>query len=112
MGTALKPALEPIVMARKPLDGTVAQNVLKYGVGGINIDECRVGTEERTQFSGKGTNGGVYNEFPQHNAHWETVEGRFPANVIISYDENEYVLDDKISKENKKKVMEWLSENT
>lgn len=41
-GTALKPALEPIVMARKPLDGTVAQNVLKYGVGGINIDGCRV----------------------------------------------------------------------
>ena len=41
-GTALKPALEPIVMARKPLDGTVAQNVLKHGVGGINIDECRV----------------------------------------------------------------------
>lgn len=81
-GTALKPALEPIVMARKPLDGTVAQNVLKHGVGGINIDECRIGTEERTQFSGKGTNGGVYNEFPQHNAHWETVKGRFPANVI------------------------------
>lgn len=41
-GTALKPALEPIVMARKPLDGTVAQNVLKHGVGGINIDESRV----------------------------------------------------------------------
>ena len=81
-GTALKPAVEPIVMARKPLEGTVAQNVLKYGVGGINLDECRIGTEERTQFSGKGTNGGVYNEFPQHNAHWETVKGRFPANVI------------------------------
>jgi DNA modification methylase len=81
-GTALKPALEPIVMARKPLDGTVAQNILKHGVGGINIDGCRIGTEERTQFSGKGTNGGVYNEFPQHNAHWETVKGRFPANVI------------------------------
>ena len=42
-GTALKPAHEPIVMARKPLDGTVANNVLTHGVGGINIDECRVG---------------------------------------------------------------------
>jgi len=42
-GTALKPALRTsIVMARKPLDGTVAQNILKYGVGGINIDKCRV----------------------------------------------------------------------
>jgi len=44
-GTALKPAHEPIVMARKPMDGTVANNVLTYGVGGINIDGCRVGDE-------------------------------------------------------------------
>ncbi|MDD5293739.1 MAG: DNA methyltransferase, partial [Candidatus Izemoplasmatales bacterium] len=42
-GSALKPALEPIVMARKPLDGTIASNVLKHGVGGLNIDGCRVG---------------------------------------------------------------------
>lgn len=44
-GTALKPAWEPIVLARKPLEGTVAQNVLKWGVGGINVDGCRVGTD-------------------------------------------------------------------
>jgi DNA modification methylase len=44
-GTALKPAHEPIVLARKPLDGTVANNVLTHGVGGINIDGCRVGDE-------------------------------------------------------------------
>ena len=42
-GTALKPAWEPICVARKPLCGTVAENVLKYGTGGINIDGCRVG---------------------------------------------------------------------
>lgn len=41
-GTALKPAHEPICVARKPLDGTVAQNVLKWGVGGLNVDGCRV----------------------------------------------------------------------
>jgi len=41
-GTALKPAHEPICVARKPLDGTVAQNVLKWGVGGLNVDACRV----------------------------------------------------------------------
>lgn len=46
-GTALKPAHEPIVMARKPLDGTVANNVLKHGVGGINIDASRVGRQGR-----------------------------------------------------------------
>ena len=44
-GTALKPAHEPICVARKPLIGTVAENVLKYGTGGINIDGCRVGSE-------------------------------------------------------------------
>jgi site-specific DNA-methyltransferase (adenine-specific) len=47
-GTTLKPAHEPIVMARKPFKGSVAKNVLEHGVGGINIDECRVGNEERT----------------------------------------------------------------
>lgn len=42
-GTALKPAQEPIVLARKPLsENTVAKNVLKYGTGGINIDDCRI----------------------------------------------------------------------
>src|SRR5699024_1039278 len=40
-GTALKPAIEPIILARKPLDGTVANNVLAHGVGGLNIDACR-----------------------------------------------------------------------
>ena len=41
-GTALKPAHEPIVMARKPLEGTNKQNIEKYGTGGINIDGCRI----------------------------------------------------------------------
>ena len=41
-GTALKPALEPITVARKPLCGTVAENVLQYGTGGINVDGCRI----------------------------------------------------------------------
>ena len=45
-GTALKPAWEPIIVARKPLEGTVAQNVQKWGVGAINIDGCRVGSEQ------------------------------------------------------------------
>jgi DNA modification methylase len=45
-GTALKPALEPITMARKPLTGTVAANVLEHGTGSINVDGCRVGTSK------------------------------------------------------------------
>lgn len=46
-GTALKPAFEPIVVARKPLSGTVAANVLAQGTGALNIDGCRVGTSVR-----------------------------------------------------------------
>lgn len=46
-GTALKPALEPITVARKPFSGTVADNVLKYGTGGLNIDGCRIETEDK-----------------------------------------------------------------
>jgi site-specific DNA-methyltransferase (adenine-specific) len=45
-GTALKPALEPITVARKPLAGTVAANVLEHGTGALNVDGCRVGTDE------------------------------------------------------------------
>ena len=84
-GTALKPAHEPIVMARKPLDGTVANNVLTHGTGGINIDECRVGAEIRT-YGGMSANQPDVGTFRDDN--WTpkeievTVSGRFPANFI------------------------------
>jgi site-specific DNA-methyltransferase (adenine-specific) len=55
-GTALKPALEPITVARKPLIGTVADNVLEHGTGGLNIDGCRVATEDK--LSGGHASGG------------------------------------------------------
>ena len=80
-GTALKPAHEPIVMARKPLEGSNIDNVLKYGTGAINIDGCRVGDEERTH---KGMSSlGV-----MHDDDWKpkdievTSQGRYPANVM------------------------------
>ncbi len=80
-GTCLKPAYEPIIVARKPFKGSVVDNIIKYRVGGINIDGCKIGNEKRTQFSGK-SNGRIYSEYSQKNAHFETVEGRFPANII------------------------------
>ena len=49
-GTALKPAFEPFVLARKPLDGTVAANVQRHGCGGLDVDGCKVGTEARITF--------------------------------------------------------------
>jgi DNA modification methylase len=82
-GTTLKPANEPIVMARKPFKGTVADNVLKYGVGALNIDATRVGT------SGPASNRFTEGAKPFGNAagkNYETTEptqGRWPANVIL-----------------------------
>jgi DNA modification methylase len=80
-GTALKPAWEPIIVARKPLCGTVAENVLKHGTGGINVDGCRVGTEEVTintwNDGAKPFGGGA-----GHAYTGRTVQGRWPANLI------------------------------
>ena len=79
-GTALKPAHEPIVMARKPLEGTVVDNVLEHGVGGINIDECRVGKEIlEEQIAGRSNKIGT---FERKNMITPKREGRYPANVM------------------------------
>jgi DNA modification methylase len=79
-GTALKPAVEPICLARKPLEGTVANNVLKWGTGGMNIDECRVEGEStrRNNRAEMGYHGGnLAGEYQTGSD-----AGRFPANVI------------------------------
>ena len=91
-GTALKPAHEPIVMARKPLDGTFANNVLVHGVGGINIDGCRVGygneSDNRvgTDFVSNGGDASANandNQVPnKHYVQMYKAGGRFPANFI------------------------------
>lgn len=90
-GTALKPAHEDWILLRKPLEGTVAQNVLEYGVGGINIDGCRVGeTGARNNGNSHGTIGsnsiGVYGKAIKQDYN----KGRFPANLI--HDGSEDVL--------------------
>lgn len=93
-GTALKPAHEPIVMARKPFSGTVADNVLEWGTGGINIDGCRIETvTENDPNHRKPTNikhgsydntknvyGNSFNGRPIENLN---PQGRFPANIIL-----------------------------
>ena len=81
-GTALKPAIEPIILARKPLDGTVASNVLAHGVGGLNIDACRVGNQVRHNPPvGDLTSIGSSRATPKGEG--TTVSGRFPANVLL-----------------------------
>lgn len=101
-GTSLKPALEPITVARKPLIGTVAENVLAHGTGAINIDSCRIPTSdklggggEKAETSAKFTNDGwkrPWMDDPEQleaqaakvRANVEKAEslGRFPANLI------------------------------
>ena len=83
-GTALKPAHEPIVLARKPFTGTVVNNVLTYGTGGINIDGARVGSEVLpAQISGdKSLMGGIKNTSGNGGVLTEERIGRWPANFI------------------------------
>jgi len=91
-GTALKPAHEPIVMARKPLEGTVADNVLKHGTGGINIDGCRVEGQKQcvpnAQFhkhkfaNAETVNVGIGYGTGRSGEMSDNSQGRFPANVI------------------------------
>ena len=79
-GTALKPALEPITVARKPLEGTVAGNVLKWHTGALNIKGSRVGTEKVVTTNGKGFKGSF--EGGENNNGGAVHEGRWPANLI------------------------------
>lgn len=93
-GTALKPSFEPVTMARKPLKGTVATNVLEYGTGGINIDSCRIGDEMRYNSpAGNKPGGNSLNMsvigMPE-NAEGRVAKGRWPAN--FTHDGSEEVL--------------------
>lgn len=91
-GTALKPSHEPCVLARKPLDKgmTVANNVLKHGTGGLNIDGSRIGTEQMTNHGGGvNTDGRKYGNgsgIPAIEKGATVATGRFPANLLVSDD--------------------------
>lgn len=83
-GTALKPAHEPICLARKPLEGTVANNVLKHGTGGLNIDGTRVEGKPWASVAPNkgGRSGGVMGKQTTHPGGEPNTLGRFPANLI------------------------------
>lgn len=105
-GTQLKPAYEPIIMARKPLIGTVVDNIIEYDVGCINIDECRVPYEDTSNpatnplyqvQNGYKSKCGFDRDPSAYALKKEPCEmnvnsqGRFPANIILTYDETDYV---------------------
>lgn len=95
--TQLKPAWNPIILARKPLDGTVAKNALVHGTGAINVDACRVETDERLYThgdeGGKRKAGNAYGTFAGMEAHRSSGQeiGRYPANLV--HDGSQEVLD-------------------
>lgn len=89
-GTALKPAWEPIIVARKPIEGTVVDNIIKYRTGGINIDKCRVEYDSNTEDFGEPNSNyenkiggfGFYKGAKKQIRSVPKKEGRFPANLI------------------------------
>ena len=101
-GSCLKPSFEPIIVARKPFKGSLVDNVIQYGVGGINIDECRVAFENGEENSSiqrynstqqKGNNGWQHiNRGANFNEDTKKSMqlGRFPANTILTYDETDF----------------------
>lgn len=89
-GTSLKPAHEPILVFRKPLDVTIIQNVAKYGVGGINIDGCRISSSSDTRRNSKGGENGLHGSstfrIRERRAEEQVApKGRYPSNVILSH---------------------------
>lgn len=97
-GTALKPAFEPVVVARKPLSGTVAANVLEHGTGALNIDGCRIGGDDcdgghhlncassrqgEASANRRYTERGGANFAPLPGVRGGSPAGRWPANVVL-----------------------------
>jgi hypothetical protein len=86
-GTALKPAFEPVVVGRKPLVGTVAENVLAWGVGGLNIDGSRIAHDGSGSWGNGSRPGGFANVGAEKGTSEPSgqfnAQGRWPANVIL-----------------------------
>ena len=119
-GTALKPAMEDWWLLRKPLaERTVAANVLAWGCGALNVDGCRIeitdGAKPKTRtglcvtadsatFSNRRSPGERADEY-------SNPLGRFPANLILSWPEDEYELRDDVTPDQLRMLAEWLDEN-
>lgn len=94
-GTCLKPSYEPIIVARKPFKGSLVDNVIKYSVGGLNIDECRVGEEIIKGGTMPKMGGGELGVCNYQTVGADRIArpdsvGRFPANTILTYDETDF----------------------
>ncbi len=117
-GTALKPSFEPIIVARKPFKGSLVDNVIEYGVGGLNIDECKIaftGDMWKMQKSGKSSRAYQSEETTTAGGLCTAnALGRFPANTILDNGEGEewrrYFYCAKASKKDRDEGLEELEE--
>ena len=116
-GTALKPAWEPVILARKPFKGSVAANVLAHGTGALNVDGCRVEmgdeydpSKKQRQQNSSGAIDGAFGASSLIGKEIATYKpgGRWPANLILSYPENEYILRDDVTPEQLHQLAEWM----
>ena len=93
-GTNLKPSFEPIIVARKPLKDSLVNNIIENGVGGINIDECRVelNGDKKTRGGCKTRGDNISHlKFRANQVNKEdNSKGRFPSNTILTYDDSDF----------------------
>lgn len=116
----LKPSVEFIVVAMKPLDGTYANNAKVWGVAGLDIESCRVGTESRPKIilDAKETNGNTYagringSLAGGSKVVGTTTQGRYPSNVILGGSGDHYQLKDDITAEQRAELKQWFIDNT
>ena len=118
-GAGVKPNLDPCIMARKPFASTVAANVLEHGTGALNIDGCRVGDFQNTTPSGVDRRNAALAEAGYRPGTYQmgakppdTPPGRWPANLILSYNEDEFELRSNVTSEQRKQLLLWMYENT
>ena len=119
-GSALKPATEPITMARKPCVGTLESNFAQWGTGGLNIDRCRVpihpgsdASQLRTMQRGQraGDDGWGMSTLGGDAPQVVRADGRWPANLILSIPEGQYALRDDVTPEQLRQLAEWMDAN-
>ena len=116
-GTALKPAHEPILVARKPLIGTVKQNMDQYGTGAVNIKDSLIPGEPWFYGNQPKLNGARYTpgQLTPLERHAENItggeQGRWPANLIMSFPEDRYELKNDVSESDKLELLKFFSEN-
>lgn len=114
--SALKPSHEPICLARRPLsESSIAANVLEHSTGAINVDACRIPGEDtgvrKNNVSLGSASGGIYGSAGGFVSEGNEL-GRWPANMLWSYPEDEYELRPGVTSEQKRELYRWLSENS